>query len=233
MKPRQVSIQKHFHFKSDWIVFEDDDIIVANKPSGLLSVPGRLPENKTSLISLLEDYCQHPLHIVHRLDMDTSGIMVIAKHKTALRHLNQQFQNRQTYKRYEAICAGIAEQPGGHIHLPMRCDWENRPRQIVDCLYGKHTYTQWRVLQQFDTCFWVELIPHTGRSHQLRVHMQKLGHPILGDNLYADIDSLKAAPRLLLHATELHIEHPNTGKTLRFKAPSCFNQKQQSDRTQN
>ena len=130
-----------FQFQVEWLLFEDDHILVANKPSGLLSVPGRLPENKHSLMTLLENYCQHPLHVVHRLDMDTSGIMVVAKHKTALRHLNQQFQNRQTDKRYEAICAGIVEQTQGHLHLPMRCDWENRPRQIVDCRHGKHTHT--------------------------------------------------------------------------------------------
>jgi len=211
-----------FQFQVEWLLFEDDHILVANKPSGLLSVPGRLPENKHSLMTLLENYCQHPLHVVHRLDMDTSGIMVVAKHKTALRHLNQQFQNRQTDKRYEAICAGIIEQTQGYLHLPMRCDWENRPRQIVDCRHGKHTHTQWRLLQKFDTCFKVELIPHTGRSHQLRVHMQMLGHPILGDNLYADIASQQAASRLLLHAAELRFKHPQTHHSMHFSAPESL-----------
>ena len=221
MKLRQAPT-KTFHFQTDWILFEDDDLIVANKPSGLLSVPGRLPENKTSLVTLLENYCQHPLHIVHRLDMDTSGIMVIAKHKTALRHLNQQFQNRQTFKCYEAICAGIAERQKGRIHLPMRCDWKNRPRQIIDCRNGKHTHTEWVVRHQFDNAFEVSLIPLTGRSHQLRVHMKMLGHPILGDNLYADAHSLQTASRLLLHAAELHFQHPTHQQLMTFCQPGSL-----------
>ncbi len=211
-----------FPFSTDWLLYEDAHLIVANKPSGLLSVPGRTPENKICLISRLESYCSHPLHVVHRLDMDTSGIMVVAKHKEALRHLNQQFQNRQTYKCYQAICAGILEKNTGHIHLPMRCDWENRPRQIVDCLHGKHTHTEWHKVQQFSDTFLVDLIPHTGRSHQLRVHMQMLGHPILGDNLYADPSSQTRSSRLLLHASALHFTHPITHSEMQIHTPFAF-----------
>lgn len=219
MKPYQ---PERFPFSTDWLLFEDAHIIVANKPSGLLSVPGRTPENKTCLISHLEAHCRHPLHVVHRLDMDTSGIMIIAKHKEALRHLNKQFQNRQTYKRYQALCTGILEQEYGHIHLPMRCDWENRPRQIIDFLQGKHTHTEWQKVQQFSDSCLIDLIPHTGRSHQLRVHMQMLGHPILGDTLYADNTTQNSSSRLFLHATELHFIHPITHSKMQIHTPSSF-----------
>jgi tRNA pseudouridine32 synthase/23S rRNA pseudouridine746 synthase len=209
-------------FEDNWILYADDELVAVNKPSGLLSVPGRLPENKYSLLSALEEGLQMPLHVVHRLDMDTSGVMVFAKNKTALRHLNKQFQDRKTQKRYHAVCGGTPSQPQGNIYLPMRCDWERRPRQIVDLKQGKACHTEWKVLTQRTDRFLVELIPHTGRSHQLRVHMKMLGHPILGDNLYADSICRSLSPRLLLHATDLQIQHPITEKPLDFHAPIPF-----------
>lgn len=215
-------ILKKFNFSDDWILYQDSDIIVVNKPSGLLSVPGRGADKFHSLYSLL---CEHfgEVFIVHRLDMDTSGLMVVARNKLAHRQLSIQFQDRKTEKYYEAICAGKPLQQKGCISLPMRCDWENRPRQMVDPLQGKSAQTYWEIMQEFkinQQCFFsVRLTPITGRSHQLRLHMKSLGHPILGDNLYADTNSLKTASRLLLHAKFLEFRHPMTHELRHFTCP--------------
>ncbi len=211
---------KTFTFLENWILFEDDDILVVNKPSGLLSVPGRGTDKHESLLTHLKNYCNNSL-IVHRLDMDTSGIMVLAKHKEAHRHLSIQFQERKIQKKYHAICFGKLPVSSGTIHLPMRCDWGNRPKQIIDFIHGKYATTHWKIIKKLiisskHHAFLVKLIPITGRSHQLRLHMQMLGTPILGDNLYADDVSLQAAKRLLLHASYLNFQHPKNHKKMTF-----------------
>jgi len=214
---------KTFTFSQDWIIFEDKNILVVNKPSGLLSVPGRGLDKQESLISHLNTYTDTAL-IVHRLDMDTSGIMVIAKNKESHRHLSIQFQDRKIQKNYHAICFGKLSARSGEINLPMRCDWENRPKQIIDNIQGKQATTHWEIIETLHFpssfhAFLVKLTPTTGRSHQLRLHMQTLGTPILGDNLYADDFSLQAASRLLLHANHLSFQHPINHKKMAFSLP--------------
>ncbi len=191
-----------------------DHYLVISKPSGLLSVPGRLEANRDSVISrLTQDYPD--AYIVHRLDLDTSGIMVIARGKDALRELNWQFERRQTYKEYTAVVYGLISQDEGEINLPLICDWPNRPKQMVDHEHGKPAQTFYKVLQRNEkTCQTrVLLKPITGRSHQLRVHMTAIGHPICGCDFYAHETALKQASRLLLHAHKLRFNHPTT-KTL-------------------
>lgn len=213
--------ENRFIFNEDWVIFNDADIIVANKPSGLLSVPGRGPEKQECLLSHLQQRFPDAL-IVHRLDMDTSGLMLLARNAVAHRHLSRQFQERQTNKRYHALCAGKITQQQGEVKLPMRCDWERRPLQMIDFKQGKGAQTQWRVVQQMADRFRVELTPITGRSHQLRLHMKSLGHPILGDNLYADPHSLQMTERLCLHACFLEFTHPVSGQVVSFHSPAPF-----------
>lgn len=205
-------------FQPDWIIYEDADLFIINKPSGLLSVPGRTSPPDWNLLSQVQTYAPEAM-IVHRLDMDTSGLMVLARNPQSHKALSRQFQDRQTVKHYQAICFGNPSQQQGCIRLPMRCDWENRPRQIIDCLQGKSAITNWRVTQCYQNAFEVILSPITGRSHQLRLHMKMLGHPILGDTLYAPPQALSAASRLLLHAQTLHITQPSSQKPLQFKVP--------------
>jgi len=210
---------KAFQFSDQWIVYQDQDLVIANKPSGLLSVPGKT--HTECLVSLLAEVIDTPL-IVHRLDMDTSGLMVLAKNKKTQKLLSMQFQERQVRKSYIALCAGKAFRESGKTCLPMRCDWENRPLQMVDFLHGKHADTHWKVIQQFFDSFLIQLTPITGRSHQLRLHCKLLGHPILGDNLYADDHSLVQAKRLCLHAESLSFEHPTSEEWLTFTQPIDF-----------
>ena len=210
-----------FQFESSWIIYADDHLIVANKPSGLLSVPGRGVDKQECLLShLLINFPD--AKIVHRLDMDTSGLMVVARSAEVHRHLSRQFQERQTNKTYHAVCSGRLNQSSGYTNLPMRCDWERRPLQMIDFKQGKGAQTFWRVLHQDPESFLIELTPITGRSHQLRLHMKSLGHPILGDNLYADPHSLKLSNRLLLHAKTLSFTHPVTQELLSFDCPTNF-----------
>jgi len=210
-----------YQFDSSWIIYADDHLIVANKPSGLLSVPGRGVDKQECLLShLLINFPD--AKIVHRLDMDTSGLMVVARSAEVHRHLSRQFQERQTNKTYHAVCSGRLNQSSGYTNLPMRCDWERRPLQMIDFKQGKGAQTFWRVLHQDPESFLIELTPITGRSHQLRLHMKSLGHPILGDNLYADPHSLKLSNRLLLHAKTLSFTHPVTQELLSFDCPTNF-----------
>lgn len=215
------NFSEQFIFNDNWVLYSDDDIIVANKPSGLLSVPGR-GDDKQECLGYHLSKIYDELFIVHRLDMDTSGLMVIARHKEAHRHLSRQFQERQTQKTYYAICAGKPSQTQGLIKLPMRCDWERRPLQMIDFKQGKSAETFWQIKQQNHNSFVVKLTPITGRSHQLRLHMKSLGHPILGDNLYADSTSLHAAKRLMLHAQTLSFTHPRSEKSMHFECPAEF-----------
>lgn len=206
-----------------YIVHSEDDLFVVNKPAELLSVPGRLAEHQDCLISRIQQTHPEAL-IVHRLDMSTSGLMVIARNSASQRHLNLQFEQRQVKKTYLAVVNGRVEQGAGQIDLPLSRDWPNRPRQMVDPPSGKTAQTDYRVLNYDATTdsSRVELKPTTGRTHQLRVHMQALGHPILGDDLYADEFALHKADRLLLHASELEFIHPATGKTLSFSLEAPF-----------
>lgn len=203
------------------ILFKDDDILVLNKPSGLLSVPGKADDMK----DCLETRAQAEIpgaRIVHRLDMETSGVIIMARHLDALRHLGRQFETRQTEKTYEARVFGEVEETEGEISLPLICDWPNRPKQMVDHDRGKKAVTHYRVLAREQGTTRVALYPLTGRSHQLRVHMLSLGHPILGDNLYAPEAAFKAADRLQLHAKTLTVSHPESGNSCTFDAPLPF-----------
>jgi tRNA pseudouridine32 synthase/23S rRNA pseudouridine746 synthase len=203
------------------ILFQDTDIIIVDKDPDLLSVPGRGPDKLDSVhyrLTLQFD----EVHIVHRLDMATSGIMVFARHKEALRHIQQQFQNRQTDKSYQAIIAGRLTPIKGAINLPMRCDWPNRPKQMVCYEFGKKSLTRWRVMEHYKHSTRVELIPITGRSHQLRIHCNAMGHPILGDNLYGTAESQDANEHLCLHAQSLTLTHPSTLERLTFISPAPF-----------
>lgn len=207
------------------ILYQDDDIVVFNKPSGLLSVPGKAKEHFDSLMLRAQRVWPRS-GIVHRLDMMTSGVIVMAMHKDALRHLNRQFQDRLTSKFYIAEVAGHIKEDQGEIDLPLICDWPNRPKQMVCYENGKPSLTQYQVLkretQNGVPTTRVKLTPITGRSHQLRVHMQQLGHPILGDRLYAPDDIVSLSPRLLLHAQRLQLTHPVTQQTLTFEYPAEF-----------
>ncbi len=206
----------HIPFDPAWLIYEDEALLVINKPSGLLSVPGRNVHPESNLLAQVQTHCSEAL-IVHRLDMDTSGLMVLAKNKAAHRHLSIQFQDRLTDKRYQAICYGRLSQPEGQVQLPMRCDWEKRPLQMIDFRQGKAATTQWQAKDLGNGLSLLSLTPITGRSHQLRLHMKILGHPILGDNLYADSRSFEMAERLLLHACALSFSHPTHGQKLSFE----------------
>ncbi|MBC3766254.1 bifunctional tRNA pseudouridine(32) synthase/23S rRNA pseudouridine(746) synthase RluA [Neptunicella marina] len=203
------------------ILYRDDDFIVLNKPSGLLSVPGKATEHKDSL-QLRVQRVFPTATIVHRLDMATSGVMVMALNKAAHRHISLQFEKRLTKKRYFARVFGKVADSEGLVDLPLICDWPNRPKQMVDFERGKPAQTNWKRVQQFDGYAVMELTPITGRSHQLRVHMLSLGHPILGDRLYAHEQAKSMAPRLQLHAQLLTFTHPTNNTQLSFEAPCEF-----------
>lgn len=203
------------------IHYQDDDIVVFNKPSGLLSVPGREPKHHDSL-ALRAMRVWPDVRVVHRLDMATSGLIVMAMHKEAQSHLSRQFQQRQTQKIYQAEVWGLLYQQEGSVDLPLRCDWPNRPRQMVDHELGKPALTHYQVVHHRELTTLVHLKPVTGRSHQLRVHMQQLGFPIVGDKLYAPEMALQYASRLHLHAAELSFYHPRTNDWLTFNDPAPF-----------
>ena len=203
------------------ILFEDDRIIVVDKPSGLLSVPGKLEGREDCLMARLEAFRPGAL-LVHRLDCDTSGVMVFALTKAAQGNLGQQFEKRQTKKGYVARLSGLLEPKEGTVDLPLCVDWPNRPRQHVNHEQGKPAQTDWRVIRHDGKTTRVRLMPLTGRSHQLRVHMLSLGHPILGDPIYAEGPARTDYPRMMLHAESLRLRHPELGKTMTFSAPVPF-----------
>ncbi len=202
------------------ILHEDHEIVVVNKPSGLLSVPGRGEHLADCLITRVQAVFPQAL-LVHRLDRDTSGVMVFALSPHAQRNLSMQFEKRSTKKTYVARVWGRLEPKTGTVDLPLIVDWPNRPRQMVDHENGKPAITDWRVLRYGDNETRVRLMPRTGRSHQLRVHMLALGHPILGDPLYAE-GAAQDFPRLMLHSEELRIKHPESGKGMAFRAKVPF-----------
>ena len=199
---------------------DDAELVVVNKPAGLLSVPGRGEHLADCLMSRVQAVFPHAL-LVHRLDRDTSGVMVFALTPHAQRHLSQQFQNRTSRKTYVARLEGRLEPKTGTVDLPLIVDWPNRPRQMVCHETGKAAVTDWRVLRYEEAATRVRLSPKTGRTHQLRVHMLALGHPILGDPLYAS-GAAQDYPRMMLHSEELRIKHPNSGVSLKFRAKAPF-----------
>jgi len=202
------------------VIHEDHELLVVNKPSGLLSVPGRGEHLADCLLKRVQDAFPQAL-LVHRLDRDTSGLIAFALSPYAQRHLSRQFEERKVKKTYVARVWGRLEPKVGTVDLPLIVDWPNRPRQMLDHENGKPAVTDWRVLKASDTESRVRLMPKTGRSHQLRVHMLALGHPILGDPFYADGEALNF-PRLMLHSEELRIGHPDGGEGMRFRAKAPF-----------
>lgn len=198
------------------ILHADETLIVLNKQAGLLSVPGNIARDS------LETRVQAEFpdaRIVHRLDMATSGVMVMARGKTNLTHLQQQFEKRKTWKRYLAQVWGEVKAEAGTIDAPLRCDWPNRPLQMICRDRGRDALTHWRVERRDRGTTRLSLTPVTGRSHQLRVHLKSIGHPILGDPWYAHEEARNAADRLMLHAEALSFTHPDTGAKMIFVAP--------------
>lgn len=205
------------------LLHRDDDFLVIHKPPFLLSVPGRLPENKDSVISRIQSVYPEA-GMAHRLDMDTSGIMVVPTHARSLSHINKQFRDRRVHKEYIAVLDGLLEQDSGAVELPLACDWPNRPRQQVNFHWGKSSLTLYDVLDRDELACTtrVRLFPVTGRSHQLRVHMQAIGHAIVGCPLYASPEARSRSPRLLLHAEQLSFLRPSDGERVSFHCPAPF-----------
>lgn len=203
------------------VLYHDHHLAVVDKPAGLLSVPGKGEHLADCMIARLRRVFPDAL-LVHRLDLDTSGVMVFALTKHAQRFLSKEFEERRTKKTYLARLAGHLEPKEGTVDLPLIVDWPNRPRQKVDHVIGKPARTDWRVVRhEAEGTTRVRLYPLTGRSHQLRVHMREIGHPILGDPLYAD-GPARDAPRLMLHAESLRFRHPDGGKGVTFSTPAPF-----------
>ena len=203
------------------VVHKDPDFIILDKQSGLLSVPGKEP----ALFDCLESRArkQFPTaSTIHRLDKDTSGIVVMGLNKPAHAKIGKQFEDRSAKKSYVARVWGHVAGESGTIDLPIGGDWERKPRQRIDPVHGRPSQTDWEVIAREDNATRVRLYPRTGRTHQLRVHMLALGHPMLGDNFYAEGEVLDAAPRLQLHAEELEFAHPETGQKCRFVVPCPF-----------
>ncbi|WP_299955793.1 pseudouridine synthase [uncultured Roseobacter sp.] len=202
------------------ILHEDAEVLLVDKPAGLLSVPGKGPELADCLLTRVQAAFPDAL-LVHRLDRDTSGVMIFALTPHAQRHLGLQFEKRMTQKTYVARIWGVPTEKTGTVDLPLIVDWPNRPRQMVDLEKGKPAQTDWRVLKDEGDTARVRLHPKTGRSHQLRVHMLALGHPILGDPFYAT-GPARDFPRLMLHSLELRFKHPQGGRSMKIRAAAPF-----------
>ena len=211
------------------VVFVDDHLVILNKPSGLLSVPGRGEDKQDCLIARAQSQWPEAL-TVHRLDMATSGLMVIARGPETQRKLSHAFEIREVSKSYEAIVSGVLQaevtdsaERWQDIQMPLLIDWPNRPKSKVDWEHGKPSHTQWRVMgSALDNATRVELKPITGRTHQLRLHMMAIGHAILGDALYAPPEVQAQSSRLLLHARILRFKHPVTAKWMVFESQVPF-----------
>ena len=202
------------------ILHHDQHVLLIDKPSGLLTVPGKGEELRDCLITRAQAVFPDAL-LVHRLDRDTSGVVVFALTRAAQRNLNLQFEERRTRKVYLARLWGRLAEKAGMVDLPITVDWPNRPLQHVNHETGRPAQTEWRVVKYEEYTTRVRLMPLTGRSHQLRVHMQAIGHPILGDPFYAT-GPARAFPRLMLHAETLRFNDPGTGKGVSFSAPCPF-----------
>ena len=208
---------------SEGLVYVDEHLLVLDKPAGLLAVPGR-GEDKQDCLSGRAQALWPDALVVHRLDMATSGLFLMGRGLHVQRVLSRAFAEREVHKRYEAVVAGHVAAPGaqGVVDLPLAADWPNRPKQKVDAEHGRPSETRWTVLAQEGGTTRLALEPVTGRSHQLRVHLQAIGHPILGDALYAPPEVVHQAPRLLLHACALQLAHPVTGEALSFTSAVPF-----------
>lgn len=218
-------------------VYEDEHLLVLDKPSGLLCVPGRGPDKQDCLSARAQQRWPEAL-IVHRLDQPTSGLVLMARNIEVQRQLSQAFAERQVHKHYVAVVAGLLPPPASRadasgwqsIDLPIAADWERRPLRVINHETGKSSQTLWQVLEYTEQplehsqlpCTRVLLSPLTGRTHQLRVHMAAIGHAILGDALYASEELARARPRLLLHASELELQHPVTQAVLKLKSEPSF-----------
>jgi len=203
------------------LLFADAHCLVVVKPADLPSVPGRSAELQDCLWRRVQTACPDAL-VVHRLDMATSGLMLFARGAAAQRTLSIAFAQRRVQKHYVALVAGTVTDDAGRIDLPLGADWPNRPRQQVDSERGKPSLTHYTVLHRDRETTRLRLEPHTGRSHQLRVHLQAIGHPIVGDRLYAPPAVQAQAPRLLLHASGIAFEHPAHATPLRFQHEAPF-----------
>ena len=205
------------------LIHVDEALIVVNKPEGLLSVPGRGEDRQDCMVQRVQQRFPEAL-TVHRLDMATSGLLVFARGEAMQRALSVLFQDRQVDKRYVAVVQGLLAPDHGEVNLPLIADWPNRPRQMVCFERGKPSQTLYEVLARdpLKDETRVALTPVTGRSHQLRVHMLALGHPMLGDPFYGDADSQARAPRLLLHAEALGLPHPVSGERVHWACAAPF-----------
>lgn len=212
------------NFLTEHLIHRDHDFMVIHKPSGLLSVPGKGEALHDSVLTRLVEIEPNTL-LIHRLDRDTSGILVFGLTKSGQSHIARQFQDRQTSKVYQAVVAGHLNGEGT-IDIPVVYDPSRPPLHIVDAEHNKPALTHWQAIEHFEldghAVTRVKLTPITGRSHQLRVHMQYLGHPIVGDTLYATEAQQQWIPRLCLHAAELSFAHPRTGEQLTFNCPVPF-----------
>jgi len=203
------------------IIHEDAHIIVVSKPAGLLSVPGKGEHLADCLAARVQAAFPGAL-VIHRLDMDTSGVLIMARNKDAQANIGKQFERRKTRKVYIADIWGAPAESSGLVDLPLRCDWDNRPRQMMCHEQGKPAQTRWEIIGQHERGARVKLEPITGRTHQLRVHMQALGFPILGDCFYAHEQAQNAAKRLHLHAQSLTLHHPDGGDLITFEDAAGF-----------
>jgi tRNA pseudouridine32 synthase/23S rRNA pseudouridine746 synthase len=207
-------------------VHVDDSVLVLDKPAGLLSVPGRGPDKQDCLSARVQ--AQYPdALVVHRLDMSTSGLIVMARSAVMQRALSSAFEHRLVRKRYVAVVSGDLDAADGEwqvINLPIGVDWPNRPCRVIDPQNGQPSTTRFRVIHTdpLNNTTRVELEPVTGRTHQLRVHLLAIGHPILGDMLYGPAETAARSPRLLLHACALAFAHPHDGEPLQLASPADF-----------
>lgn len=203
------------------VLHADNRILVFLKPPGLLSVPGIGPD-KVDCLATRAEAAFPGARIVHRLDRDTSGVIVMARDPDTHRELSRQFQDREVEKHYEAVAFGNVAVDNGTINAALRKDLDDPPRQCIDDVNGRPSTTHFTVIDRLDDRTRLQLVPVTGRSHQLRVHLLSIGHPILGDDLYAPPEVLAMSDRLMLHATLLTITHPGTGRAETFHDPCPF-----------
>ena len=212
------------HFLQEHLIHRDQDFMVIHKPAGLLSVPGKTPDLQDCVINRLLQEESRTL-LIHRLDRDTSGLLVFGLSKTGQKSISRQFQERETDKTYQALVVGCVKGQGT-VDIPVIYDPSRPPLHIVDAHHNKAALTHWEAVEQFQIQDqWVtrvKLTPITGRAHQLRVHMQHLGHPIVGDTLYATPAQQALKDRLCLHAEQLSFNHPVTGERLNFHCPVPF-----------